>query len=161
MSDFRVADWLARELGSAGRGAVLRNLVHEDETVRGEYEVPGQPGMVVVISDLLVDEAEMTSAVSVLRAVGHDVTVLHIIDPVERDLGIAKSEAELIDTESLQSDNVMISEMREAYRETVNVAIDEWRGRFAGSGASYEVIQTDQPFGVGLRRAFAARQHLP
>jgi hypothetical protein len=49
MSDFRVADWLARELGSAGRGAVLRNLVHEDETVRGEYEVPGQPGIVVVI----------------------------------------------------------------------------------------------------------------
>lgn len=49
MSDFRVADWLARELGSAGRGAVLRHLVHEDETVRGEYEVPGQPGLVVVI----------------------------------------------------------------------------------------------------------------
>ncbi len=49
MSDFRVADWLARELGSAGRGAVLRNLVHEDEAVRGEYEVPGQPGLVVVI----------------------------------------------------------------------------------------------------------------
>lgn len=120
-----------------------------------------KPGMVVVISDLLVDEEEMTTSVNVLRAVGHDVTVLHIIDPTERDLGIAKSEAELIDTESLQSDNVMISEMREAYRETVNVAIDEWRGRFAGSGTSYEVIQTDQPFGVGLRRAFAARQHLP
>ena len=49
MSDFRVADWLARELGSAGRGAVLRNLVHENEMVRGEYEVPGQPGLVVVI----------------------------------------------------------------------------------------------------------------
>jgi hypothetical protein len=49
MSDFRVADWLARELGSAGRGAVLRNLVHENEAVRCEYEVPGQPGTVVVI----------------------------------------------------------------------------------------------------------------
>ena len=49
MSDFRVADWLARELGSAGRGAVLRNLVHEHETMRCEYEVPGQPGVLVVI----------------------------------------------------------------------------------------------------------------
>ncbi len=49
MSDFRVADWLARELGSSGRGAVLRNLVHEQETMRCEYEVPGQPGLVVVI----------------------------------------------------------------------------------------------------------------
>jgi hypothetical protein len=53
MSDFRVADWLARELGSAGRGAVLKSLVHEDENqneiVRCDYEVPGQPGLVVVI----------------------------------------------------------------------------------------------------------------
>ena len=49
MSDFRVADWLARELGASGRGAVLRKLVHENETVRCEYEVPGQPGTVVVI----------------------------------------------------------------------------------------------------------------
>ena len=49
MSDFRVSDWLARELGSAGRGAVLRSLVHEGETMRCEYEVPGQPGVLVVI----------------------------------------------------------------------------------------------------------------
>jgi hypothetical protein len=49
MSDFRVADWLARDLGSAGRGAVLRSLVHEGETMRCEYEVPGQPGVLVVI----------------------------------------------------------------------------------------------------------------
>jgi hypothetical protein len=49
MTDFRVADWLARELGSAGRGAVLQNLVHEHETVRCEYVVPGQPGILVVI----------------------------------------------------------------------------------------------------------------
>jgi hypothetical protein len=40
MSDFRVADWLARELGSAGRGAQLQGLVHEGETMRCEYVVP-------------------------------------------------------------------------------------------------------------------------
>lgn len=120
-----------------------------------------RPGMVVVISDLLVDEEEMTKAVSVLRAVGHDVTVLHILDPAERDLAIAKMETELIDTETAASVNVMLSEVRDAYRETVQVAIGEWRDRLAGTGASYEPVYTDQPFGVALRRAFAARQHLP
>jgi uncharacterized protein (DUF58 family) len=121
----------------------------------------GRPGMVVVLSDLLVDEDEMQKAVSVLRAVGHDVTVLHIIDPAERDLTIAASEAELFDTESELSLNATVSEVRELYRETVQEAIGEWRARFAASGAAYEPVYTDQPFGIALRRAFAARQQLP
>lgn len=121
----------------------------------------GRPGMVVVISDLLVDEDEMLKAVSVLRAVGHDVTVLHILDPAERDLTIAASEAELQDTESALSVNATVSEVRELYCETVQEAIDEWRGRLAASGAAYEPVFTDQPFGIALRRAFAARQQQP
>jgi hypothetical protein len=124
-------------------------------------QLVSRPGMVVVISDLLVDEEEMAKAVSVLRAVGHDVTVLHILDPAERDLAIAKTETELIDTETAASVNVMLSEVRDAYRETVQVAIGEWRDRLSASGAAYEPVYTDQPFGVALRRAFAARQHLP
>jgi type IV pilus biogenesis protein CpaD/CtpE len=89
------------------------------------------------------------------------VTVFHVLDPAERDLAIAKSEAELIDTETSQSLLAMVSEVREAYRQTVQVAIGEWRDRLAASGTAYEVVLTDQPFGVALRRAFAARQHLP
>ncbi len=120
-----------------------------------------RPGMVIVISDLLVDEEEMKAAVAVLRGVGHDVTVLHIIDPAERDLSIAKTETELVDTESTASVNVMLTEVREAYRETMQVVISEWRDRMASCGASYEPVFTDQPFGTALRRAFASRQHLP
>jgi hypothetical protein len=40
-------------------------------------------------------------------------------------------------------------------------AIEEWRVRLAAIGAGYEVIRTDSPFGVPLRRAFATRQRLP
>ncbi len=124
-------------------------------------QLVARPGMVVVISDLLVDEEEMTKAVSVLRAVGHDVTVLHVLDPAERDLAIAKMETELVDTETPASINVILSEVRDAYRETVQIAIGEWRERLSATGAAYEPVYTDQPFGVALRRAFAARQHLP
>jgi uncharacterized protein (DUF58 family) len=120
-----------------------------------------RPGMVVVISDLLVDEEEMTRAVGVLRGIGHDVTVLHIIDPAERDLAIARMETELVDTETTASVNVMLSEVRDAYRETVQAAIGEWRERLGATGSAYEPVFTDQPFGVALRRAFAARQRLP
>ena len=72
-----------------------------------------------------------------------------------------RSEADLVDPETAQEINAMVSEMRPAYRDTVLAAIDEWRGRCAASGASYETVFTDQPYGIGLRRAFAARQALP
>ncbi len=136
--------------GSDAPGAILRAA----QLVR-------RPGMVVIISDLLVDEEEMAKAVGALRAVGHDVTVIHVIDPVERDLSIAKGEAELFDTETSESLLAMIVEVRDAYRETVQSAVGEWRSRLAATGASYEPVLTDQPFGVALRRAFAARQRLP
>lgn len=136
--------------GSDAPGAILRAA----QLVR-------RPGMVVILSDLLVDEEEMTKAVSVLRGVGHDVTVIHVIDPAERDLAVEKSEAELFDTETAESLLAMVVEVREAYRETVQLAIGEWRDRLAVSGTSYEPVFTDQPFGVALRRAFAARQRLP
>jgi hypothetical protein len=39
--------------------------------------------------------------------------------------------------------------------------IGEWRTMFGSLGIGYEVISTDAPFGVPLRRAFADRQQLP
>ncbi len=120
-----------------------------------------RPGLSVIISDLLVDESAMADAIAVMRAVGHDVTVLHIMDPVERDLSLDANEVELVDTEGPSAVHATVSEMREAYRETVELAMSEWRSRLAASGASYMPVFTDQPFGVPLRAAFAARQALP
>ena len=51
--------------------------------------------------------------------------------------------------------------MRAAYRDTVARALAEWRSELARSGVAYELVSTDAPFGVPLRRAFAARQRLP
>ena len=48
-----------------------------------------------------------------------------------------------------------------AYRNTVEEVIGEWRSMFGSLGIGYEVVSTDAPFGVPLRRAFAARQQLP
>ena len=51
--------------------------------------------------------------------------------------------------------------VRAAYRSTVDEVIEEWRDLLAATGVSYEVVLTDQSFGVPLRRAFAAREQLP
>jgi hypothetical protein len=43
----------------------------------------------------------------------------------------------------------------------VLAAIAEWRAALSAVGASYEVVMTNEPFGIPLRRAFAIRQRLP
>jgi uncharacterized protein (DUF58 family) len=117
-------------------------------------------GMIVLISDLLMDAPEVERAMRGLRALGHDITVLHVMDPAERWLG-GTGEALFIDPESELEVPASVTDVRAAYRSTVEEVIDEWRSMLASFGVSYEVILTDQPFGVPLRRAFAARQRLP
>ncbi|HUO51674.1 MAG TPA: DUF58 domain-containing protein [Gemmatimonadaceae bacterium] len=117
-------------------------------------------GMIVLISDLLLDPEDVLAPVRTLRRAGHQVVVLHVLDPAERDLA-ASGEALFVDPEGGAAVPAAPAEVREAYRETVRRALGEWRAALAAAGASYEVVSTDAPFGVPLRRAFAARQRLP
>jgi uncharacterized protein (DUF58 family) len=116
-------------------------------------------GMVVLISDLLMEPGEVERAIRLLRAAGHDVTVLHVMDPAERDFGFA-GEAIFVDPESGLEVPAAVSDVRGAYRATVDAAIAEWRALFSSAAVGYETVLTDSPFGVPLRRAFAARQRL-
>lgn len=117
-------------------------------------------GMIVLISDLLMDPPNVISRVRALRHAGHHVAVLHVLDPAERDLP-GRGDALFFDPESEIEVPAASTEVRAAYRETVDRALGEWRDAFAAVGAAYEVISTDAPFGVPLRRAFAVRQRLP
>ncbi|HKO17225.1 MAG TPA: DUF58 domain-containing protein [Gemmatimonadaceae bacterium] len=117
-------------------------------------------GMIVLISDLLMDIPDVERAVRGLRAAGHDVVVLHIMDPAERDLP-AGGEALFVDPESALEVAAAVSDVRQAYRQTVAEVVAEWRSMLSALGAGYELVPTDVPFGVPLRRAFAARQQLP
>jgi uncharacterized protein (DUF58 family) len=117
-------------------------------------------GMIVLISDLLMDAAEVERAMRGLRALGHDIIVLHVMDPAERWLA-GTGEALFVDPETDLEVPASVTDVRAAYRSTVEEVIEEWRAMLASFGASYEVVLTDRPFGVPLRRAFAARQRLP
>jgi uncharacterized protein (DUF58 family) len=143
-------------LGEAGRG----HASSAGEALGQAGKLIRRRGMVILISDLLMETAEVETAVRGLRAGGHDVTVMHIMDPAERELP-AGGEALFVDPESSMELPTRVPDVRVAYRETVERVIADWRRLFGGLGAGYEVISTDTPFGVPLRRAFAARQQLP
>jgi uncharacterized protein (DUF58 family) len=168
----RYDDQLRTVIPPKARTAQWRRILHalEEEGAGLESNAPAallqaarlirRPGMVVLISDLLVDTAGVAEAIRLLRAVGHDVTVLHIMDPAERDLTLG-GEAVFADPESGLEVSATVADVRSAYRETVEEAIGEWRDTLQATGAGYEVFTTDVPFGVPLRKAFAARQRLP
>jgi hypothetical protein len=82
------------------------------------------------------------------------------MDPAERELPAA-GEALFMDPESELLVPASMADVRVAYRNTVEEVIGEWRSMFGSLGIGYEVVSTDAPFGVPLRRAFAARQQLP
>ena len=103
-------------------------------------------GMVVLVSDLLMDPEDVVRNVRSLRRAGHHVVVLHILDPSERELPAAvggANEALFVDPESGLELPATVAEVRDAYRATVDDALREWRESFTSVGASYETITTD------------------
>lgn len=154
----RTMQWrrIIRALDDPGAGTDSRMA----EGIQQGARLIRRPGLVIVISDLLVEQEQMEQAIRVARAAGHQVTVLHVMDPSELELD-ARGEAIFYDPEGTLEVTATISDVRKAYAATVLHAIDEWRRRLAALGAGYEVIRTDSPFGVPLRKAFAARQRLP
>jgi hypothetical protein len=114
-------------------------------------------GMVILLSDLLVDLDEVLPALRGLRAAGHDVTVLHIMDPAERDFTLT-GEARFTDPESELDVPAAAADVRTAYRATVDEVIGEWKDALGALGAGYELVLTDQPYSIPLRLAFGARE---
>jgi uncharacterized protein (DUF58 family) len=116
-------------------------------------------GMVVLVSDLLVDVEAALPALRGLRAAGHDVTVFHVMDPAERRFTHG-GEAQFTDPETELAVPAS-ADVRAAYDATVAEVIEEWRAALGAMGVSYELVLTDQPYALALRRAFDARLRHP
>jgi uncharacterized protein (DUF58 family) len=116
-------------------------------------------GLVVLLSDLLVDPEETRTALRFLRHRGHEVLVLHLVDPGERELP-AGADARFIDPETQGELQVSVADLREAYREAVTEAIADWQRQFVPHGIDYVVVDTDQPMSRVLRAYLRKRGHL-
>jgi uncharacterized protein (DUF58 family) len=144
----------------APRERPRRDSSPEQGLVHAARLVP-RAGLVVLLSDLLAEAAPVVDALRVLRAAGHDVAVLHVLDPAERELPAALGDAEFEDPETGFAVSAAAAEVRDAYRATVAGALEGWRAECARLGVRYALVGTDEPFGEPLRRAFAARAALP
>lgn len=106
-------------------------------------------GVVVLLSDLLTDPAELLSALHAVRFRGHDLIVMHILDAAEAQLAFSGA-VRLEDPENGTIIEVDADEARERYRR----AIDEWRGdlkhKLGALRADYLALDTSMPFDKAL-----------
>src|SRR5688572_9635079 len=93
----RTGQWrrIVGALDAPGAGSASR----APEALSQAARLVRRRGLVVLVSDLLMDVPDVERAVRALRAGGHNVTVLHVLDPAERDF-VSGGDALFVDPES-------------------------------------------------------------
>jgi uncharacterized protein (DUF58 family) len=148
----RLSHWrqLVATLGAlqAGQGTAaepaLRRVVHQLR----------RRGLVVFVSDLLLDRDLALKALRFLRHRGHQVLVLHLMDPAEVALG-GPAEARFEDPETHAAVIIRPRDWAGAYGQTVRAVVHDWRLACRRHGIAYHRVTTDTPYGVVLREALA------
>lgn len=116
-------------------------------------------GLVVLLSDLLVEPEETRTALHFLRHRGHEVLVLHLVDPGELELPAA-SDARFYDPETQAELLINAADVRTEYRKAVQEAIREWERTLRTQGVDYHVVDTSQPLSLALRTYLRKRERL-
>jgi uncharacterized protein (DUF58 family) len=111
-------------------------------------------GLVVFVSDLLLDRDLALKALRFLRHRGHQVVVLHVMDPGELTLG-GPAEARFEDPETRAAVVLRPRDWAGAYSATVRNVVGEWRLACRRRGIRYHRVTTDTPYGTALRQALA------
>jgi uncharacterized protein (DUF58 family) len=116
-------------------------------------------GLVVLISDLLVDPETTRLALRFLKHRGHEVLVFHLMDPGERELP-AVGDARFVDPETEDELPISVADMRTEYRDAVRHAIQEWHDTLVPNGIDYNLLETHQPMAGPLRLYLRKRERL-
>jgi uncharacterized protein (DUF58 family) len=140
------------DLAPGGGTAAERALARVTDLLR-------RRGLVVFVSDLLVERELVLLALRYLRHRGHQVVVFHLMDPAELSLDRAE-EARFVDPESGESVVASPRDLGREYRATVDRVVSGWRSALRSSGIGYHHVMTETPFGYALRRAAEGRARL-
>ena len=109
-------------------------------------------GLVIFVSDLLLDRAVALRMLQFLRHRGHQVMVFHIMDPSEVELA-GPAEARFEDPETGAAVTLRPKDWATVYRRTVQDVVAEWHRACRRHDMHYHRITTDTPFGLALRQA--------
>lgn len=126
------------------------------QILRGAAESFPRRGMMVLISDLLVERPGLIKGIKLLRQRGHDVMVFHIMDDDELDFpftGPTRFEG----LELPQHLTCNPRALREGYLEALNNYLNEVRAGCAKNGCDYALIRTSDPLDAALATYLSKR----
>ncbi len=129
--------------GPAGETNVGRIL----EDIAGQIK---RRGLVILVSDLLDDPAQILKGLRLFRFKGNDVIVFHLLDPAELDLPFDGN----ILFEDLEELNLKViadpRTIRKTYQEVVGEFITEMRKQCHNDAIDYQLISTSTPLDQAL-----------
>jgi uncharacterized protein (DUF58 family) len=115
--------------------------------------------LIVLASDLFDADDHTLQLLVQLRAQRHDVSVLHILAPPERQFPYDG----LTQFESLETANKLLvnpAAIRRNYLERMEAFLTRTRGTLTSAGVDYHLVQTDQPLEQALLELLVARSRL-
>ena len=112
--------------------------------------------LVVLVSDLWVDPAELVRSLQHLRYRKHQGMVLHLLDRAEVDLPYEK-QVTLEDLETGERLQVDAGEVRAAYQQQVQGYLTDVRRACVNGEAEYHAMYTDQPYDRALVQLLSRR----
>jgi uncharacterized protein (DUF58 family) len=114
-------------------------------------------GMMILISDLLVDVEDAQRGLRLLRQRGHDVLVLHVMDDDELDFPFA-TPARFEGLESAEHLTCNPRALREGYLEALERFLASIRHGCARDNVDYALIRTSMPLDAALNAFLKYRQ---
>ena len=112
--------------------------------------------LVVLVSDLWVDPAELVRSLQHLRYRKHQGMVLHLLDRAEVDLPYDK-QVTLEDLETGERVQIDPAAVRDSYRQQVQQYLTDVRRACVSGDAEYHAIYTDQPYDRALVQLLSRR----
>ncbi|HEV3136603.1 MAG TPA: DUF58 domain-containing protein [Pirellulales bacterium] len=116
-----------------------------------------QRGMTIIISDLLTDLEAFYDGLRRLQYRGHEILVLHVLDPDELELPFN----DLVMFRDIEGQEELLAEpwaFRKAYQAAMQQFLDEVHGGCGKRGIEYLLLRTDQPLADALSHYLHARE---
>ena len=135
-----------------GRGGLARPLAKVAESQR-------RRGFMLVLSDLYEDPSSVISALGPLRDAGHDVIVMHLLDPLERTFAFNEAST-FEDVESGVRLPVVPSRLRAEYQRLVSDHVATLQRRLGEHRIDAMFVDISQPLDALLFEYLVRRERL-
>ena len=127
--------------------------------LRSAAEAYPRRGLMILVSDLLVDRAGLFKGLKLLRQNGHDVIVFHVLDDEELDFSFSGP----VRFDSLELDEHLACDpraLREGYLAALRAYLGEVRHGCAQGGVDYVLVRTSDPLDGALAAFLSNRRQM-